>query len=104
MTNFFRKIDQNLLQKVDRLVATHYGVAPSHLYAKARDNKIAYSRFVAWSILHFQYQWSYKMIAAAYHRQHSTIISGLKKAEKIGLTKEAIDLWKKSPLSTYPHR
>lgn len=85
------------------LVSLKYHVVPTQLYSKTKDQRIVHARFMVWYLLSWQVGWTTGTIGEFFKKDRATVLSGLKKAEALGLDKEARKLWRirtQKPLST----
>ena len=90
-----RKEDREALFLAEQHVAKNYQINSTELHSQRRTQNVVYARFIVWCILRYAYQWSTPKIADVFGKDHSTVVDGLQRAEKIGLKKEALDAFKK---------
>jgi chromosomal replication initiation ATPase DnaA len=90
-----RKEDRVALFLAEQYVTKNYKITSVELHAQRRTQDVVHARFIVWCILRYSYQWSTPKIADVFGKDHSTVVDGLKRAEKIGLKKEALDGYSK---------
>lgn len=103
MTQLIKMSEQKVFKEVLKIVSWKYHIPPEELYLKIRLGHIVQARFMVWYILRYKMHWSTTTIGEAFKFDHKTVHHGLKKAEELGLDKEAKKVWKiiqQKPLST----
>lgn len=78
------------------ILSKEFNVSISEIMSNSKEDRIVKVRFIAWLVLHKHYGMPYSTIAEFYNKHRSTIVNGIKKAEKLGLSKSI----PKSVLST----
>jgi chromosomal replication initiator protein len=71
-----------LIREVQRVVARHYGMSPAELISDDRCKMFAHPRQVAMYLARELSGHSLTVIGHWFHRDHSTIIHGIRSVEK----------------------
>lgn len=77
------------LRVLEEAVCKISGVALDDLYSRKRDREYSEARMAVWLVAHETMGYSYPYIGRIYGRDHTTIVSGVKKL-KNGKAKEVV--------------
>jgi len=63
-------------------VADYFGVQPADIRGACREQRYARPRFVAWALIRERLRFPYPRIARLFNRDHSSIIHGVRRADR----------------------
>lgn len=69
------------ISDLHRIAGRHYGVRPTAIKGKSRQQEICRARFICWHILHAVNGWTATRIGKAYDRDHTSISNGWQRYE-----------------------
>jgi len=71
------------ISAVAKVVSEVVGVPLVDLYSERRPHKVCYARQVAWYVARFSLLKSYPVIGRSFNRDHSTVINGVQKVQRM---------------------
>lgn len=79
-------MNQRLLQ-IEGIVAKMAGVTIDEIHSHHRDKEFADARAMVWLIAREYMNYSYPLIGRLYNRDHTTVMSGVKRLQRHPMTK-----------------
>jgi hypothetical protein len=71
------------ISAVAKVVSEVVGVPLVDLYSERRPRKVTYARKIAWYVARFSLLKSYPMIARSFNRDHTTVLHGVQKVQRM---------------------